>query len=83
MHKSQMSDHQSFVLKYLVVYRHGSRRRPESGQVHRLFLKEGTTLSNPAGPHTASGSSLRWGRSPSISPGTTSTQTTPAGERRT
>lgn len=33
--------------------------------------------SNPAGPHIAYGSSLQWGRSPSISPGTSSTRMTP------
>lgn len=35
------------------------------------------TRSNPAGPHIAYGSSLQWGRSPSISPGTSSTRMTP------
>lgn len=37
---------------------------------------------NPAGPRIVYGSSLQSGRSPSISPGTSSTRRTPAGERK-
>lgn len=37
---------------------------------------------NPAGPRTASWNSPRWGRSPSTSPGTSSTRTTPAEQTR-
>lgn len=38
--------------------------------------------SNPAGPHIAYGSSLQWGRSPSISPGTSSTRMIPEKGRK-
>lgn len=40
-------------------------------------------LSNPAGPRIAYGSSLRLGRSPSISPGTSSTRRTPEAGTKT
>lgn len=43
--------------------------------------ERGSSSSNPTGPHIAYGSSLRSGRSPSISPGTSSTRTTPGGGR--
>lgn len=38
-------------------------------------------LSNPTGPRIVSGNSPQWGRSPNISPGTSSTRRIPGGRR--
>lgn len=70
------------VVGSVILVKSSSVSVQKEGQWGRGEVRPPPTPFNPAGPRIVYGSSLQSGRSPSISPGTSSTRRTPAGERK-